>query len=153
DPHNQADVSLAVAQYFSDIPVMYEIAKCESNFTQYNSSGTTLSGGSGGMLGVFQINGAVHKSFAKTLGDDITTLVGNMAYARYLYDESGTDPWISSEPCWGGTDAASAVAALVGKAASKVVSIITPQTALASVSTSSPQATSASPPAVVPTPI
>ena len=136
DPHNQADVSRAVAEYFADIPVMYEIAKCESNFTQYNPSGTVLNGGSGGMLGVFQINGSVHKTFALSLNDDITTLQGNMAYARYLYQSDGTDPWISSEPCWGGIDAASAVASILGTAANKVVSALTPEIASASTSVS-----------------
>ena len=138
DPHNSADVARAVAQYFSDIPVMYAIAECESNFTQYNPSGTVLNGGSGGMLGVFQINGSVHKSFAASLGDDITTLQGNMAYARYLYDESGTDPWVSSEPCWGTINAASAVAAILGTAASNVVSALVPDVASASTSLSTP---------------
>jgi len=144
DPHNQADVSRAVAEYFADIPVMYEIAKCESNFTQYNPSGTVLNGGSGGMLGAFQINGSVHKNFALTLGDDITTLQGNMAYARYLYQSDGTDPWISSEPCWGGIDAASAVASILGNAASNVVSALTPATASASTSASTPSVSNSS---------
>src|SRR6185437_12244870 len=101
DPFNQTDVITAVANYFADIPVMANIAKCESDDTQYNSNGTVLNGGSGGMIGVFQINASVHKAFALTLGDDITTLAGNMAYARYLYDNSGTQPWDSSKSCWG----------------------------------------------------
>jgi hypothetical protein len=145
DPHNQADVSRAVAEYFADLPVMYAIAKCESGFTQYSASGAVLNGGSGGMLGVFQINGAVHKSFAKSLGDDITTLAGNMAYARYLYNGEGTDPWISSEGCWGGIDAASAVASILGTAANKVVSAIVPEVASASTSASTPATTSIMP--------
>ena len=32
---------------------------------------------------------------------DIYTLDGNLAYAKKLYTEEGTQPWISSFPCWG----------------------------------------------------
>jgi hypothetical protein len=100
DPYNSADVEAAVRANFSDLPVMAAIAKCESSFTQFNSDGSVLNGGSGGMIGVFQINKSVHKSFALSLGDDITTLAGNMAYARYLYSQEGTTPWDSSKFCW-----------------------------------------------------
>lgn len=101
DPHNSADVASAVAAYFADIPVMVAIAKCESDFIQLNSSGGVLNGGSGGMLGVFQINRSVHAKFALSIGDDISTLEGNLAYARYLYNQEGTAPWDSSKSCWG----------------------------------------------------
>ena len=56
------------------------------------------------MIGVFQINRSVHAKFALSLGDNISTLAGNMAYARYLYTQEGTDPWISSEGCWGSVE-------------------------------------------------
>lgn len=102
DPFNQTDVESAVRAYFADVPVMAAIAKCESGFTQFNADGSVLNGGSGGMLGVFQVNRSVHAKFALTLGDDINTLAGNLAYARYLYNQEGTDPWNSSKSCWGG---------------------------------------------------
>lgn len=104
DPYNSVDVAAAVKSYFADIPVMANIAKCESNFREYSANGSVLNGGSGGMIGVFQINRSVHAKFALSLGDDITTLAGNMAYARYLYSQQGTAPWDSSKSCWGGTD-------------------------------------------------
>ncbi len=100
DPHNSADVELAVKSYFADVPVMAAIAKCESRFRQYTDSGAVLNGGSGGMIGLFQINKSVHSKFALTLGYDITTLMGNMQYARYLYTNEGTTPWNSSKYCW-----------------------------------------------------
>ena len=136
DPHNQADVARAVAQYFSDIPVMAAIAKCESNNRQFTDSGTVLNGGSGGMLGVFQINKTVHKAFALTLGDDITTLDGNMAYARYLYSNEGTTPWNSSKSCWG--DAAQDVAVAVTSVAQAVTAAVAADVALASTSVTTP---------------
>jgi hypothetical protein len=89
-----------VRSYFSDAPVMAAIAECESRFRQYNESGKALDGGAGGMIGLFQINASVHASYAKSLGMDIYTVDGNLAYARKLYTEEGTDPWLDSFSCW-----------------------------------------------------
>jgi len=120
DPYSSTDVEAAVRSYFADIPVMANIAKCESNFREYDSAGNVLNGGSGGMIGVFQINRSVHKAFALTLGDNINTLAGNMAYARYLYSNEGTTPWDSSKFCWG------TVAVQAAASSSVAVSIATP---------------------------
>lgn len=96
------DVESAVREYFAETPIMIPIAKCESKFRQYASSGNPLYGGAGGkMVGVFQIHSDVHAVFARGKGMDIETLDGNMAYAKYLYEREGTQPWISSFPCWG----------------------------------------------------
>jgi peptidoglycan hydrolase-like protein with peptidoglycan-binding domain len=98
DPN--AGVAGAVQAYFSDIPVMIAIAKCESGPRQFESDGTPLLGGTGTMVGVFQLDETIHTNKALALGFDITTLAGNMSYARYLYGVEGTEPWISSFPCW-----------------------------------------------------
>lgn len=96
------DVESKVREYFSDTPVMIEIARCESKFRQYTGSGNPLYGGYGaGMVGVFQIYEDVHGAFAKGKGMDIQTLDGNLAYGKYLYEREGTQPWMSSFPCWG----------------------------------------------------
>lgn len=97
---SSAAVEARVRQYFADSAVMVSIAKCESGFRQFNSDGTPLDGGSGGMIGVFQIGRAVHDEYAKSIGLDINTLEGNLGYARYLYAKDGTDPWLSSFSCW-----------------------------------------------------
>jgi len=92
-----------VRAYFSDVPIMAEIARCESKFTQFGASGSALRGGYGQkMIGVFQVYEDIHADFAKGKGMDIYTLDGNMAYAKYLYEREGTQPWISSFPCWKG---------------------------------------------------
>lgn len=97
-------VEQAVRTYFADIPVMIEIARCESKFRQFNSDGTALhGGGNGGMVGVFQIYDMVHRVPASALGFDITTLEGNMGYARHLYMQLGTNPWNSAQSCWKNT--------------------------------------------------
>jgi hypothetical protein len=97
---SNADVEARVESYFADIPVMIPIAKCESNFRQFDMAGALSGGTNGGMVGIFQINAAVHKTFANSLGMDITTTDGNLAYARYLYEQEGTAPWNSSSACW-----------------------------------------------------
>ena len=96
------DVESKVREYFSDTPVMIEIARCESKFRQFTDSGNPLYGGYGaGMVGVFQIYEDIHGVFAKGKGMDLETLDGNLEYAKYLYLREGTQPWMSSFPCWG----------------------------------------------------
>lgn len=95
------DVESLVRAEFADAPVMIEIARCESKFRQYTDAGNPLYGGyGGGMVGIFQVYADVHRSFAKSLGMDIETAEGNIAYARYLYDSESTRPWNSSMSCW-----------------------------------------------------
>ncbi len=91
-----------VASYFSDIPVMVDIASCESRFHQYDSDGSVYRGEiNHSDIGIMQVNEYYHSKVAKKLGLDLYTMQGNVAYARYLYDKEGTQPWVSSKPCWG----------------------------------------------------
>lgn len=90
-----------VREFFKDTPVMIEIARCESNFRQYTDAGNVLRGGdSGGMVGVFQFFESIHATPAKALGFDITTLEGNLGYAKHLYNEQSTTPWDPAKSCW-----------------------------------------------------
>ena len=94
-------VEASVREYFADIPVMVEIARCESKFRQFTDSGNVLRGGVGGqMVGVYQFFDRYHESPAYDLGFDIETLEGNLAYARHVYTIEGTDPWNSARDCW-----------------------------------------------------
>lgn len=96
-----------VMNYFSDIPLMAQVSECESHFRQYNSDGSIFRGiVNNADVGVMQINEKYHLQKAKSLGYDIYTVNGNLAYARYLYDTQGAKPWISSSPCWGKFQAA-----------------------------------------------
>lgn len=99
-----------VQQYFADEPVMVAIAGCESNFRQYDTSGSVLKNPNSSAVGVFQIMGSVHSGTAADLNVDIYTTSGNLAYARYLYETSGTAPWTASKACWGKTPAVAKVA-------------------------------------------
>ena len=99
--YGQTASETTVRDYFSDIPVMIEIARCESNFRQFTENGDVVRGGSGGgMVGMFQFFESIHTPAAANLGYDILTLDGNMAYAKYLYRTEGTTPWDNAKDCW-----------------------------------------------------
>jgi len=96
-----------VREYFKDLPVMQEIAFCESTFRQFGADGQPLRGHvNGADVGVMQINEYYHADTAGKLGFNLETIDGNMGYARYLYDTQGVAPWIHSKPCWSKTPAA-----------------------------------------------
>lgn len=95
-----------VRGYFSDIPVMIEVARCESRFRQHNSSGEVLRGEQNDQdRGVMQINEYYHDYDSEKLGYDILTIEGNTAYARHLYEKYGLSPWKSSSKCWSKSEA------------------------------------------------
>lgn len=104
-----AGIEAKVRAYFSDIPVMAEVSRCESHFRQYDKSGETIRGRVNAKdVGVMQINERYHLKRAQKLGYDLYTVEGNLAYGRLLYEEQGTQPWSASSPCWGKTAAARA---------------------------------------------
>jgi len=95
-----------VRNYFSDIPVMVEIARCESRFRQHDKNGEVLRGEENNLdRGVMQINEFYHNEDSSKLGYDILTIEGNTAYARHLFEKYGVMPWKSSIKCWGRTTA------------------------------------------------
>jgi hypothetical protein len=115
----QATTSLSVSQkelekkvktYFKDDPILVDIARCESSFRQVDENGKILRGKvNKGDVGIMQINEYYHADKAKSLGLNLRTLDGNLAYAKYLYEQQGTQPWISSSKCWN-TDSGDQVA-------------------------------------------
>lgn len=99
-----ADTESIVRSYFKDIPVMIQIARCESTFRHTLPDGTVLRGRvDPADTGVMQINKRYHSARADQLGLDLNDIYGNMAYARDLYERLGTQPWSASAPCWGST--------------------------------------------------
>ncbi len=90
-----------VRKYFSDIPIMIQIAKCESNFRQLDKDGDVHRGETNPEdVGVMQINEHYQLDKAEKENYNIYTLEGNTAYARELYEKQGTAPWNSSKACW-----------------------------------------------------
>lgn len=98
---NTNTVEADVREYFKDIPILAEIAKCESEFKHTGDNGEIIKGRvNRGDLGVMQINKYYHEDDALKLGLDLKTLQGNMTFARKLYEKYGTSPWQSSSECW-----------------------------------------------------
>ena len=88
--------------YYRDIPILVEVARCESHFRQYDATGVVLKNNQGSSaLGVMQIMASYHEQAAKELGWSIRDLEGNLAYARWLYEREGLRPWEASRYCWG----------------------------------------------------
>ena len=110
-PPQAQTVQEYVASYFADIPVMADIARCESQYRQFDKDGSVHRGVvNHADVGIMQINEFYHGDVAKKMGLDLYTLDGNVSYARSLYEKEGVTPWNSSKPCWGKTVAAKAEA-------------------------------------------
>lgn len=93
-----------VRSYFKDIPVMAEIARCESTFRHQLPDGSILQGRvDPADTGVMQINKRYHQASATAMELNLDDIYHNMAYARHLYETQGTQPWSASMPCWGTT--------------------------------------------------
>jgi hypothetical protein len=96
-----------VREYFSDVPVMAEIARCESGFRHTLSDGSVLTGRvDSADTGVMQINKRYHQATAHAMDLNLENIYDNMAYARHLYETQGLRPWNSSARCWNRTLAA-----------------------------------------------
>ncbi len=99
---NMMSTEQYIKQYFSDIPIMIQIARCESTFRQLDRDGDIHRGRvNNADVGVMQINEFYHLDQAEKKDFDIYTIEGNTAYARDLYERQGTQPWSSSKACWG----------------------------------------------------
>jgi len=90
-----------VREYFSDVPMLAEVARCESTFRHFDKNGKVIRGLHNEYdVGVMQINELYHAEDAKKFGYDIYTLEGNMAFARRLFEKQGLAPWKASSKCW-----------------------------------------------------
>lgn len=86
---------------FRNTPILIKIARCESDFRQFDDKGNVLKNPDSTATGVMQIMSSYHRKIAAKLGYDIRTLDGNLKYAMWLYKSEGTTPWDSSMDCWG----------------------------------------------------
>lgn len=105
NPVTNAGVQETVQSYFSDLPVMARIARCESGFKHFDAGGpnglVTNPNPRSSASGVFQILLKTHGPEAAKLGLDIKTVDGQLRYARHLYEQNGTRDWNASRNCWG----------------------------------------------------
>src|SRR3989344_670985 len=81
------DTEQIVRSYFEDIPVMVQVARCESTFRHTLADGSVL-------------KGVVDLADTGAMQLDLEDIYDNMAYARHLYETQGTQPWSASAPCW-----------------------------------------------------
>lgn len=100
-PHiviSTTEVEKIVRERWKDIPVLIEIARCESHFNMFNANGTVFRGRQNPSdVGVMMINEHYHTRNRKM---DFYTLEGNLEYAEFLYKTEGTTPWNWSKFCW-----------------------------------------------------
>ncbi len=109
--NQKMNIEQAVRSYFSDIPIMVNVAWCESRFRQFDKDGNVFRGEANNQdVGVMQINEHYHLDTATQGNYNLYSVDGNMAYARKLYEKFGTDPWNSSKACWGKMDSQVATA-------------------------------------------
>jgi soluble lytic murein transglycosylase-like protein len=86
-----------------DSKLAVAIARCESGLRQYDTSGSIVRGKVNSKdVGIFQINEDYHLAVSQQLGIDIYTTRGNIEYGVALIKKEGSQPWVSSKPCWGG---------------------------------------------------
>ncbi len=105
--HTRRDqIEQYVRTYFEDVPILAEVAFCESTFRQLGLDGKPLRGNvNGDDVGIMQINEYYHKDTADKLGYELSDIDGNLGYARYLFKREGVKPWSSSSMCWKKTEA------------------------------------------------
>lgn len=97
----ESETEAEVRKYFSDVPVLVQVARCESSFRHTLADGSILRGKVDSRdIGVMQINTFYHGAEAAELGLDLTKFEDNMKFARILYEKEGTKPWNSSAACW-----------------------------------------------------
>ncbi|MEK7609582.1 MAG: hypothetical protein AAB470_00480 [Patescibacteria group bacterium] len=88
-------------QEYAEMPILVEIARCESEFRQFDKNGKVVRGlANPADVGLMQINEFYHADTARNMGLDIHTVEGNVAFAKYLYGKYGSSPWSASASCW-----------------------------------------------------
>lgn len=83
-----------ILKAFPDVPIMVEVARCESQLDPLADRGNLNVD-----VGLFQIN-KVHNEKLAELGLDRRNIDDNITYARLLFDKAGLQPWYMSKDCW-----------------------------------------------------
>ena len=79
--------------------VLKRIAHCESPTGHLDKNGQ-VSINSTHDIGKYQINVPIHGKKATELGYNLSIEKDNEAFALYLYENYGTEPWVHSKACW-----------------------------------------------------
>lgn len=84
-------------------PVLDRIFKCESNGKHTSPNGQVIlnANNNGSVdIGIAQINERLWGKKATELGYNLFIEADNRAFAQYLYENYGTEPWVWSKACW-----------------------------------------------------
>lgn len=96
-PKNDPE-SIIQSVFGKDAPIMLKIARCESGIrkdaTNKNKNGTQD-------RGVFQINSNTWPGYTDIDYNWAYDAKANILVAKKIFDARGTQPWYSSEKCWG----------------------------------------------------
>lgn len=80
-------------------PVLDRIAKCESGGSHLDKNGQVIINTTRD-AGKYQINVPIWGKKATELGYNLMIEEDNEAFAHWLYENYGTEPWIHSAKCW-----------------------------------------------------
>jgi len=81
-------------------PILLKIAKCESNNNHYDKNGQVLINASHD-IGRFQVNVPIWGKKAHEMGLNLADERDNETFARFLYENFGSEPWSASKKsCW-----------------------------------------------------
>ena len=80
-------------------PVLQRIAKCESNGSHYDKNGQVIIGKTQD-VGKYQIHVPLWGAKATEMGLNLVIEEDNETFAKWLYANYGSEPWIHSKHCW-----------------------------------------------------
>lgn len=92
-----------IKEITKEAPVLARIARCESGNKHVGSNGQVIlnANNNGSVdIGVMQINERIWGKKATELGLNLWVEKDNRAFAQYLYENFGSEPWIWSKGCW-----------------------------------------------------
>lgn len=83
-------------------PVLERIAKCESPTGHFKNGQVALYGNKDTSvdIGKYMINSRIWSAKATSMGLNLMVEKDNETFAKYLYQNYGTEPWKWSKGCW-----------------------------------------------------
>ena len=98
---------LVTVQSTSTPPILLKIIQCESGGKQLDKNGQLLvninvqaDGSKSVDVGIGQVNLELWGATATKMGYDLTKQEDNMAFTLWLFENKGSQPWMSSSKCW-----------------------------------------------------